>query len=158
MSVRRLRPQMSHRMRRMKKTKHCPVCKTEKLLTEFHRDRGRGDGHASTCKPCKNKRDTKYTTIRKIRLRKRKDQWLTLIHANKMKCSVCGYSKCFEALDQHHNDPNEKDFEISRFMQKPFNKENQKTLLKELGKCICMCANCHREFHALQRKGGTKWT
>ena len=81
-----------------------------------------------------------------------KEQWLIFIHADLMKCTVCGYNRCFAALDFHHNDPGSKDFAISTFMQRAFNERNQKILLKELGKCICMCANCHAEFHDLQRK------
>ena len=81
-----------------------------------------------------------------------KELWMNFIHADKMKCSVCGYNRCFAALDFHHNDPKVKDFAISTFMQRAFNKKNQKILLEELGKCISMCACCHAEFHNLQRK------
>lgn len=46
-------------------------------------------------------------------------------------------------LDFHHIDPNEKDFTISKHRGK--SKEN---LLKEIKKCVCVCANCHRKIHA----------
>ena len=29
------------------------------------------------------------------------------------KCSLCGYYKCISALEFHHTNPNEKDFQIS---------------------------------------------
>lgn len=35
-------------------TKICIKCKTERLLSEFHRHSGRKDGHTSKCKPCAN--------------------------------------------------------------------------------------------------------
>ena len=28
------------------------------------------------------------------------------------KCSICGYSKCIDALEFHHKNPKEKDFKI----------------------------------------------
>lgn len=64
-------------------------------------------------------------------------------------CSKCGYKKCFSALEFHHIDPSTKKFEL-----------NARTLLSksaidvktELEKCILLCANCHRELHAVESK------
>jgi len=59
------------------------------------------------------------------------------------KCQNCGYSKYLGALEFHHLDPTQKDFEMSKFTKSPlgdFAKE-------ELNKCILLCANCHREAH-----------
>lgn len=59
------------------------------------------------------------------------------------KCESCGYSKCVEALEFHHKNPQEKDFGISeKGHTKSFNK-----IKIELDKCIMLCANCHREEH-----------
>lgn len=58
-------------------------------------------------------------------------------------CSICGYDKCISALEFHHVDPKEKDFGISgKGLTRSFDK-----LKIELDKCICVCANCHREIH-----------
>jgi hypothetical protein len=67
-------------------------------------------------------------------------------------CECCGYNKCTEALEFHHINPNEKDFNISDRDIKLDWKEIQ----KELDKCILVCSNCHREIHAGIRelKGG----
>ena len=60
------------------------------------------------------------------------------------KCEICGYNKCSAALDFHHKDPKEKDFNLS----------DGNLILdwceikKELDKCSLVCANCHREIHA----------
>jgi hypothetical protein len=59
------------------------------------------------------------------------------------KCCVCGYSKCVEALEFHHKNPNTKDFSISTNTNKAWNK-----VKIELDKCILVCSNCHREIHA----------
>lgn len=58
------------------------------------------------------------------------------------KCQICGYDKCPAALDFHHVDGREKDFEISGRMAW------SKALEEELAKCTLLCSNCHREVHA----------
>lgn len=58
------------------------------------------------------------------------------------KCIRCGYDKCIKALEFHHIDPSKKDFTISN---------DQFRLLdavEEIKKCILVCSNCHKEFHA----------
>lgn len=59
------------------------------------------------------------------------------------KCIICGYDKCNGALEFHHLDPSEKDFNISR---KGITRSWDR-VKEELDKCICVCANCHREIH-----------
>ena len=60
------------------------------------------------------------------------------------KCCICGYNKYIGALEFHHLDPNQKDFGIgSKGYTRGFDKVKE-----ELNKCICVCANCHREIHA----------
>lgn len=58
------------------------------------------------------------------------------------KCEICGYDKCIIALDFHHLDPNEKDFNIGGGAAISFEK-----CKKEVDKCILVCSNCHREIH-----------
>jgi biotin operon repressor len=60
------------------------------------------------------------------------------------KCKCCGYSKYQGALEFHHLDPSEKDF---NFSQKGHCRSWEKVKI-ELDKCILVCANCHREIHA----------
>ena len=57
-------------------------------------------------------------------------------------CNICGYDKCFAAMDWHHRDPLEKDpsFQNVRGW-------NSERLKQELDKCDLLCANCHRELH-----------
>lgn len=59
------------------------------------------------------------------------------------KCERCGYDKCIAALDFHHLDPNEKEHKIGNG-----NTTSWEKYLKEVEKCILLCANCHREEHA----------
>ena len=60
------------------------------------------------------------------------------------KCSLCSYSRCPEALEFHHLDPNQKDFAISQ----RGHSRSWERVRKELDKCVILCANCHREIHA----------
>ena len=57
-------------------------------------------------------------------------------------CVRCGYNTCLQALEFHHIDPSKKDFTISN--------DNFKIAdaIKESKKCILLCSNCHKEFHA----------
>ena len=64
------------------------------------------------------------------------------------KCMICGYDKCVEALEFHHRDKEEKEFEISDKYNIAFSK-----LILELEKCDLLCANCHREVHYLYQEG-----
>ena len=59
-------------------------------------------------------------------------------------CEVCGYRRRNEALEFHHRDPNLKEFGIS---SKGYARSWEK-VKQEIEKCILLCANCHREFHA----------
>lgn len=60
------------------------------------------------------------------------------------KCICCGYNACPDALDFHHLNEEEKEFQLS----------NRNLVLDwekikiELDKCILVCSNCHREIHA----------
>jgi 5-methylcytosine-specific restriction endonuclease McrA len=59
-------------------------------------------------------------------------------------CEVCGYDRCMEALEFHHLDPTKKDFGISA---KGYSRSWEK-VKTEIEKCVLLCANCHREYHA----------
>ncbi len=60
------------------------------------------------------------------------------------KCNICAYDKCIWALEFHHLDQTQKDFNIS----KNGHTRSWERIQKELDKCIMVCANCHREIHA----------
>ena len=67
------------------------------------------------------------------------------------KCEMCGYDRCVDALEFHHNDQSGKKFGIS---EKGYTR-SWKMVKDELDKCVMICANCHRELHAkLAASGG----
>tara|TARA_R110000824_G_scaffold242992_2_gene431633 strand:- start:94 stop:324 length:231 start_codon:yes stop_codon:yes gene_type:complete len=65
------------------------------------------------------------------------------------KCCGCGYNKCASALEFHHTDPSKKEFIIGSC------KYGRSKMLEEAKKCILLCANCHREFHANLHAGSS---
>lgn len=78
--------------------------------------------------------------LRKINRRKKlKEEAISILGG---KCNVCGYNKCFNALEFHHPKSN-KEGNVSSLLKN----ESRQKLLKEVEKCILLCANCHREFH-----------
>lgn len=60
------------------------------------------------------------------------------------KCECCGYDKNIAALEFHHINPEEKEFQID---MRRFSNSSLETLQLELAKCKLLCANCHREEH-----------
>jgi hypothetical protein len=60
------------------------------------------------------------------------------------KCQICGYKRYTGALEFHHLNNSEKRFELSvRDLTKSWTE-----IIKEVHKCLLLCANCHREIHA----------
>ncbi len=78
----------------------------------------------------------------KRRKKERRDFRIKLKNMLGGKCSICGYKKCSAALDFHHN-KGKKEAHVSFLIK---NDSKQKAL-KEIKKCILLCANCHREVH-----------
>ena len=66
------------------------------------------------------------------------------------KCAHCGMAD-WRCLDFHHKNPKQKEFAVSSGLG--FSK---KRVLKEIKKCIILCANCHRKLeYDLKHKRAT---
>ncbi len=122
-------------------TKICTKCGVEKPIEEFHwRNKTQGT-RRSECKECHNKQV-------KQRYEENKSQINTLKEGKY--CEKCGYNKCIAALDYHHIDPSIKIDTVARLSTH----SNIDNAIKEIDKCVLLCANCHREFHYLEEKIG----
>ena len=84
--------------------------------------------------------NSKKIYARKKKRRHRMKEELIFLKGGK--CELCGYGKCISALEFHHNGQG-KDGHLSTIIK---NASKQKAL-KEVEKCILLCANCHREAH-----------
>lgn len=65
-------------------------------------------------------------------------------------CVVCGFDKSIYALDMHHL--SEKDFQIASLVTSVCNAQHTSLhqisrLCAEAGRCVPLCANCHRMIH-----------
>jgi hypothetical protein len=58
------------------------------------------------------------------------------------KCQCCGFNQHYSALEFHHLDPKEKEFNLT------ITNYGWDKLVAEVSKCILLCANCHRMVHA----------
>ena len=61
----------------------------------------------------------------------------------KVPCAACGEGR-LSVICFHHVDPSTKEFNIG---SSSLNKHSKDEIEKEINKCICLCENCHREFH-----------
>lgn len=89
----------------------------------------------------KNKKEQNKTNSLTV-INWKKNKRKQLIEYKGGKCKICGYNKCEQALDFHHINPKDKNFNISS------NSYSFDKMKKEVDKCILLCANCHREIHA----------
>lgn len=81
------------------------------------------------------------TNYERVRRRRRHLKMLAVVFKGGC-CEICGYRRCFQALDFHHPDPTQKDFTISQNANRAWSQ-----VKSEVQKCQLLCSNCHRETH-----------
>jgi len=94
--------------------------------------------------------DRRQYLIRAVHKRRKKIRQMAVEYKGG-KCEQCGYDRCIEALEFHHTDSSKKDFNVS---QRGYTR-SWKRVMEEIGKCIMLCANCHREIHAQLAASGS---
>lgn len=89
----------------------------------------------------------KSLKTQKAKRERQRVKWHALLKVlGYVRCQVCGYGRCHQALHFHHLDHSKKKFKIADFVTKrPFNEKNQFLFLEELNKCVYLCSNCHVE-------------
>lgn len=121
-------------------TKICTFCHQEKPLEDFPKQGRTVTGkqkYRGNCKQCHNEdMKARYHKIK------------TMVESYKEKCEKCGDTRSW-VLDFHHKDPSQKEFTIGRMK-----KSSEGVLKVEIDKCVCLCANCHREFHYFEKESG----
>lgn len=109
--------------------KCCGRCKEWKDLGDFC---SKGKYVHGYCRPC-------LYEYQASRWQDRKKEAVKLMGGA---CSKCGYCRNYSALEFHHLDPNEKDFDFNVGRRRSWEK-----MVEELKKCVLLCSNCHREEH-----------
>lgn len=113
--------------------KTCSSCKVELPVDSFYSNGYQPNGkkkYKSKCKCCQTLKD-----------KSRKEE-IVLKVVGSYSCKLCGYNNCKQALEFHHLDPTLKEYRIADLIT-----HKEDTIIKELEKCILVCANCHREIH-----------
>jgi hypothetical protein len=64
-----------------------------------------------------------------------------VIESLKEPCRKCGEDRLY-LIQFHHVNPKDKKFQISLCGSR-----SEATIRKEISKCVCLCSNCHDEFH-----------
>ena len=115
-------------------TKFCLQCR--KLLT------GRQSKYCS--RQCKNiflNQSLQSYEAQQERGRKRK---LELIKLKGNQCETCGYNNNYSALEFHHREPVDKNFQLDL---RSLSNIKWEVILNEVEKCQLLCSNCHAEHH-----------
>jgi hypothetical protein len=71
---------------------------------------------------------------------------MDLVQSLKEPCAKCGEDRMY-LIQFHHVDPKNKLFLVSS----PGTRRRE-AISKEASKCVCLCSNCHDEFHYLYGK------
>ena len=118
-------------------TKLCKICGRELPLEMF--DEGRHQ-----CKDCRRayrkQRRLEHPEIHRTQATRRQDRQGEWLNSIKTPCIVCGEADPI-CIDWHHVNPNDKSFQVS------YGNHSKESILKEIQKCVCLCANCHRKVH-----------
>lgn len=130
--------------------KICSKCKTEKELSDFRRDKSKKDGRQSYCKLCardhfKSRYSESYGESYNKRNVERRNRHAEMLQEYKhdKSCLCCDESENI-CLDFHHVDPTSKSFTVSGQSMG----RNWEQIEQEISKCVLLCSNCHRKFHA----------
>ena len=117
----------------MKKT--CKKCGITKDVNEFYKNKLTKDGLESYCKECKREL---------VKGRSQRDTYQgnkSFVESLKTPCVKCGEDRPW-VIQFHHIDPSTKKFEVANVSTR-----SKSALLEEINKCVCLCSNCHDEFH-----------
>lgn len=142
--------------------KKCNVCGEIKFLEEFYKNKNFSDGHASICKNCHKERmrkraienkekisayHKKYNQDHKEERKAKAALWRMKIQALKTHCIKCGEDRpC--VIEFHHVNPSEKSINIGKINPR----KSFAVIEEEVLKCVCLCRNCHFEFHQIYGK------
>jgi transposase len=119
------------------------------------RKRGAEDGPREMTSRCKRHGETSfvregrgYYRCKRCRVeatgRRRQRTKRILVEEAGGKCVLCGYSRCFRALEFHHLDPSKKEFPLAHAGRT----RSIERLRAEASKCVLLCSNCHAEVEA----------
>ena len=144
--------------------KYCYDCKQSLPLDMFYKNKHTKDGLQSLCKKCSYLRMRKYQQSHPEKVQEyskrhwnkyrdekikgeriRMDNRQKFLDTLKTPCVKCGENRVY-VIQFHHKDHNLKTFSIGEGANYHKSKED---VINEAKKCVCLCANCHKEYHYL---------
>lgn len=138
-------------------TKICSKCKQELPLSMFRwRNKAQGKLH-SQCKNCESQAEKLRYAISTNRqqsvldaVNNQKNRNIQIVEQAKQNgCQKCGEKRLY-LMEFHHINPQLKTNTIAHMIKS----SGEQALQEELKKCVCLCANCHREFHYFAKEKG----
>ena len=126
-------------------SKVCSKCKVEKDESEFYSNSQNVDGLDYYCKDCKkllsksryHKKETGVADYIKQYQRDNRD----FVESLKTDCIKCGEDRPW-VIQFHHIDYRNKEFDVGQYATRC-----RAAVWKEASKCVCLCSNCHDEYH-----------
>lgn len=112
----------------MNSDRKCNICGNEIF------DTSGGRVYCEDCSPSNIPTADRSAYLRKVMIKKARE-----IHNDE--CFICGYDKCSQALEFHHVLSEDKEFGLAT------KTTTWSKYVKEINKCVLVCANCHREIH-----------
>lgn len=129
--------------------KKCTICKIEKNVKEFNKNKCKKDGLNTLCRECSKKRSNKYykdnPTKHKANVYTRNKRVYQELYSKiydilcNSSCVDCG-NKDIRVLEFDHKPEYTKTSNISSMVRKQASWES---ILKEMEKCDVVCCNCH---------------
>lgn len=121
--------------------KHCKKCNTNKPLSDFHARKRREGQVMSYCIQCANVQSAQNLAQRTAQIKK------FLVDHTGNACNKCKKQFDIQQYDFHHTEPAHKDFQLSRSLR-----YTVAQVVKEIQKCILLCANCHAHTHHINKQ------
>lgn len=120
-------------------SKICSKCKVEKDESEFYNNKLNVDGLDYYCKNCRKKLSAIRNTPKAVK--EYADSNREFVESLKTNCIKCGEDRPW-VIQFHHVDYHDKEFDVTQVGTR-----SRASIWKEASKCVCLCSNCHDEFH-----------
>lgn len=124
--------------------KTCSKCNRLLPETEFYKTNKTKSGLKSWCKQCEYEDTMKRRERNRENSRESARRWYSkikeYINQCKQPCAKCGETRQW-VIQFHHVDPSTKKFVIGS------GRNSKESIDEEIKKCVCLCSNCHDEFH-----------
>lgn len=79
--------------------------------------------------------------LKKTTVRRKYTEKKIFLDSLKSSCAKCGEIRPY-VIHFHHVNPREKEFNLANCGTRAY-----EVIFEESLKCVCLCANCHEEFH-----------